>query len=153
MASGRVRNLTGVRIDGEEDGCRHPVERDEAGQPASDLGRRGVVVGEGAEGVPQLAHQDGSRDAAPGDVSDGEVEDPVRPPHGVVPVAADREPDTARVVAPGEVEAFDRRERVGQQAALQRDRDVVLSLVAAAPGRALSTHAPRGRRAATPPPR
>ena len=92
-----------------------------------------MVVRERAEGVPQLPHQHRGRDAAPGDVSDGEVEHPVRPPHGVVPVAADREPDTARVVAAGEVEPLDRRECVGQQAALQRDRDVVLSLVAARP--------------------
>ena len=61
------------------------------------------------------------------------MEHPVRPPHGVVPVAADREPDTAGVVAAREVEPLDRRQCVGQQAALQSDRDVVLSLLAARP--------------------
>ena len=134
MAGGGVCDLTRVGIDGEEDGSCHAVERNEAGQPAGDLAGRGVVVREGAKRVPQLPHQHGGRNAAPGDVSDGQVEHPVRPPHGVVPVAADRETDTARVVAAREVEPLDRRQRLGQQAALQRDRDVVLSLVASRAG-------------------
>ena len=71
-----------------------------------------------------------ARDPAPGHVADREVDDPVRPAQRVVPVAADLEPDAARAVAAGEVDALDRGQRLGQQAALQRDRDLVLLLVA-----------------------
>ena len=55
------------------------------------------------------------------------MHDAVGAAHGVVPVAADLEPDAARVVAPGELDALDLGERLGQQAALERDRDLVLA--------------------------
>ena len=133
MARRRVGDLARVGIDGEEDGGRHAVERHEAREPAGDLAGRGVVVCQRAKGVPQLSHQHRGRDTAPGDVPHGQVEDPVRTPHGVVPVATDRKPDAACVVATREVEPLDRRQGFGQQAALERDRDVVLPLVAARP--------------------
>ena len=51
-------------------------------------GRR-VVVGVRAERVALAAHHRRRADAAAADVADAELDDPVRPAHGVVPVAAD----------------------------------------------------------------
>ena len=134
MAGRAVGELARVRVEGEEDGRRHAGVGDVAQHPPRDLGRRGVLVGERAVRVPQLAHQHGGGDAAAGHVADGEMHDPVGAAQRVVPVTADLEPDAAGAVAAGQVDAFDRGQRLGQQAALERDRDVVLLRVSAGRG-------------------
>ena len=134
MTGRGVAKLAGVRVEGQEDGGRHPGLRNVPRQAPGDLGRRRVLVGERPERVAQLPHQYRGRDSASGHVSDGEVEDPVGPANRVVPVAADLETHAAGVVAPGELEALDDRELLGQQAPLERDGDVVLPLVPPSPG-------------------
>ena len=101
-------------------------------------------MGVGAERVAQLSHQRGGRHAAPGDVADRDVHDPVGALHDVVPVAADLEAGAAGLVARGGVDGVDLRD-AGEQAALQRRRDRVLLLVAQPPLR-------RAARAARAPP-
>ena len=129
----RSSELAGVRVEREEGRRRHAGVGDDPSQPARDLGGRSVLVGERAEGIPELPHQHRGRDAAAGDVADGEVDDAVGPAHGVVPVAADLEPDPAGAVAAGEIERPRSRAAVRQQAPLQRHGDIVLLLVAARP--------------------
>ena len=60
--------------------------------PPEDLGRELVVVGVGPEDAPLAAHDRRRADAAAAHVADAELEDPVRPEDGVVPVAADLDP-------------------------------------------------------------
>ena len=133
MARGGVAELAGVRVEREEGRRRHAGVGDDLRQPARDLGGRGVLVGERAEGVAELPHQHRGRDAAAGDVADGDVDDAVGAAHGVVPVPADLEPDRARVVAAREPEPFDHRQLVRQEAPLQRRGDIVLPLRVAGP--------------------
>ena len=54
---------------------------------------------------------------------------PVGAADGVVPVAADLDPGAARGVVARQFDAVDRRQRLGQQAVLERDREIVLALV------------------------
>ena len=88
-----------------------------------------MVVGVGAERVAQLSHQRRRRNAAARDVADADVHDPVGPLHDVVPVAADLEARAACLVAARGIDAGDPGE-LRQQAALERDGDAMLLLVA-----------------------
>ena len=56
------------------------------------------------------------------------MHDSVRAADGVVPVATDLDPGAAGGVVACEIDAVDRREGLGQQAVLERDREIVLTL-------------------------
>ena len=128
MARRCVRDLARGRIDRDADRGRHVVVAHVTEHAAEDRLRRRVLEGVGAEGVAELAHERGGRDALARHVADRDLDDAVGPPQHVEPVAPDLQARAPGLVARRRVDGLDRR-NVRQEAALQRDGDVVLLLV------------------------
>ena len=148
MARGGVGELLGVRIEREAERGRHLVLVDVAQHAPQQLGGRGVLVGVRAEGVAQLAHEHGRRDAVAGDVAHRHVHDAVGAAHRVVPVAADLESGAAGVVAADQLDALDLRAaaaRAGCAEVAPRPRARARTPTC---GRAPALPAPRTRRPA-----
>ena len=82
---------------------------------------------EGARHAAQLAHRRGREDSAPGDVAEHYTEPAAGQGERVVPVAPDL--GAGRLVVRGELQPADLGQPLGQQAALQLNRDAMLLLV------------------------
>ena len=109
MAGRGVGELPGGRIDRDADGCGHLVLVHVPHEAPHDRPRGDVIVGIRAERAAQLAHERRCRDAAPSDVADANVHDPVGSLHDVVPVAADLEAGAARLITGRRVDGRDLR--------------------------------------------
>ena len=122
-------DLAGERVVGNADHGGHPVALDVPSEPFDDRSGRRVVECVGAESASELRHRDRRLDPATCDISDGALEDPVRAPDDVVPVAADLGVDRPRPVVRAERQAFGLRQRLRKQTLLQENSEVVLVLV------------------------
>ena len=95
-----------------------------ARRPVSGLGQ-----GECARQRPQLSHRGGGPDATPGDVAHHDAEPAVRQLERVVPIATNLHAEPGHLVGGGQRDAGAPGEALGNQPALELDRDPVLLLV------------------------
>jgi hypothetical protein len=132
MPGRRERDPAAVRVDlriGDRRVARCLDLVDERVQVAEHRGRLQVRAGQRADGAAQLSHRAG-RDKAPADdVSDDDADPAPRQLEGVVPVAADLEVLDRRVIQRCHLEPRVPQGGAGQQAALERVRDVTCLLM------------------------
>ena len=132
MARGAEGDLARLAVEHEVEHGRHHLLDAAHHEPVDaghHLGGRRLDQPVGPERVAELAHRRRGAQAVAGHVAHHERDAPVGALEDVVPVAADGGAARARQVARRQLEAVDRRQPLGQQAALERLRDPVLALV------------------------